>query len=90
MNAICPGTVYTEGTREALFNANPKLCEAMDNAYPRGKMGQPEEIAAAAAFLLSDEASFFNGEVVVIDGGITVGVTQVPAEFVEQLQSQGR
>ena len=92
MNAICPGTVYTEATREAIFDANPSLRGAIDDSYPRGKMGQPEEIAAAAVFLLSDEASFVNGEVMVVDGGYTLGVPASGnwAEAVELLQPEGR
>jgi len=76
MNVICPGTVETESTRP-YFEAHPEMRRETDALYPRGSMGQPEEIASAALFLASDESSFVNGAVLVIDGGLTVG----PREF---------
>ena len=73
MNVICPGTILTDSTGR-LFDENPGLRERFDAAYPRGQIGKPEEIAATAAFLLSDDAAFMNGAVLTVDGGITVGV----------------
>jgi NAD(P)-dependent dehydrogenase (short-subunit alcohol dehydrogenase family) len=43
-----------------------------ESLIPRGKMGRPEEIAAAALFLASDDSSYVNGMELVIDGGSTV------------------
>jgi NAD(P)-dependent dehydrogenase (short-subunit alcohol dehydrogenase family) len=53
--------------------ANPETMEATIAATPANRLGQPEEIAAAATWLCSDDASFVTGESLVVDGGFTVG-----------------
>jgi NAD(P)-dependent dehydrogenase (short-subunit alcohol dehydrogenase family) len=80
-NAVCPGTVPTplvEETyrdRAGLSGLRGGSYQAMlDNtvkAYPMGRLGKPEEIAAMAAFLLSDEAAWCTGQCFVVDGGMT-------------------
>ncbi|MBA3280543.1 MAG: SDR family oxidoreductase, partial [Geodermatophilaceae bacterium] len=45
--------------------------EQVANRYPAGRLGVPEDVASAAAFLLSDEASWITGQTLVIDGGMT-------------------
>lgn len=72
INAICPGTTETENWDERRA-ANPRVLEEISRLYPLGRVGQPEEIANAALFLASDEASFITGSVLVVDGGITAG-----------------
>ena len=42
-----------------------------ERAHPLGRIGQPEEIAAAAVWLSSDESSFVTGQAIVVDGGLT-------------------
>lgn len=67
-NVICPGAVETGMTKEIFANPDAAVMEAVESA-PIGRWAQPEELAAAALFLASDEASFVNGAVYVVDGG---------------------
>lgn len=72
VNAISPGPVETEGAGSKLW-ASSEAKSAMLQAVPRGRMGTPEEIAHAAAYLVSDYADFITGETLVIDGGMWLG-----------------
>jgi 3-oxoacyl-[acyl-carrier protein] reductase len=67
-NVICPGAVETGMTREIFASPDAAVMAAVESA-PIGRWAQPEELAAAALFLASDEASFVNGAVYVVDGG---------------------
>lgn len=74
VNTICPGNIiFPGGSWEA--NANGPRAEAwarwLKREVPLNRYGTPEEIGAAAAFLLSDKASFINGATLVVDGGQT-------------------
>lgn len=75
VNAICPGTVYTSLMEPMLIaRGDGDLARglAMTVAkYPIGRLGTPEEIAAVALFLASDESSFLTGSVITADGGMT-------------------
>jgi len=66
--AIAPGPFPTDATRKNLFPL-PGMEETLINRVPLGRAGTMEEISNLAAYLVSDEASFINGEVVTIDGG---------------------
>jgi len=74
-NAICPGTVHTpfvEGFLERNFAENKdEVRQQLHARQPIGRMGRPEEIAAAALYLASDEAALITGSTLVIDGGWT-------------------
>jgi NAD(P)-dependent dehydrogenase (short-subunit alcohol dehydrogenase family) len=74
-NAISPGTVHTpfvEGYLERNFADNKdEVRRQLHARQPLGRMGRPDEIAYAALYLASDEASFVTGSVLVIDGGLT-------------------
>jgi NAD(P)-dependent dehydrogenase (short-subunit alcohol dehydrogenase family) len=71
VNAVCPGTVPTPGAR-AMNNNDDALYEARRQRTPLGRLGTPEDIAAAAVFLASPEASFITAAILRIDGGVTV------------------
>jgi 2-keto-3-deoxy-L-fuconate dehydrogenase len=74
-NAICPGTVHTpfvEGyLRRSFPGQEDAVRQALHARQPLGRMGLPEEIAAAALYLACDEAAFVTGSALVIDGGWT-------------------
>ncbi|MBI2312417.1 MAG: 3-oxoacyl-ACP reductase FabG [Betaproteobacteria bacterium] len=67
-NAICPGFIGT-----AILGSVPeKVISAMESRIPMGRLGRPEEVASVAAFLASDEASYVNGAVIEVSGGVTL------------------
>ena len=69
VNAVCPGFIETPMLADAL--AVPEVKTAFVAAAPLGRLGQPEEIGAAVAFLMSPKASFITGTQIVVDGGVT-------------------
>jgi NAD(P)-dependent dehydrogenase (short-subunit alcohol dehydrogenase family) len=73
VNCVCPGTVDTPVLRRGMaMSGDPEAFLAMLIAgHPMGRIGLPEEIAAAVAFLASDEASFITGAILPVDGGYT-------------------
>jgi 3-oxoacyl-[acyl-carrier protein] reductase len=68
VNAVAPGFVLTALTQDL----SAELKEAILKATPLGRMGTPEEIAYAVAFLASDEASYITGQVLAVDGGMVM------------------
>jgi len=69
VNAVAPAVVRTKFA-EALFDGRE---EEVARTYPLKRLGVPEDIGAAVAFLLSDEASWITGQTLVLDGGLTLG-----------------
>jgi 3-oxoacyl-[acyl-carrier protein] reductase len=72
VNAVAPGPIETE-----LFRQNNPPGSEGEIRYrgmvPMGRLGRPEDIAAAIAFLLSEDASFITGQTTFVDGGASIG-----------------
>ncbi len=66
VNCLAPGLVETDMTA----TMNPKAREAITEAIPLGRPGQPDEVAAAACFLLGSKSSYITGQVVSVNGGL--------------------
>ncbi|MFD0259006.1 SDR family oxidoreductase [Kitasatospora indigofera] len=69
VNAVAPAVVKTKFA-EALYEGRE---EEVSAAYPLGRLGVPEDIAGAVAFLLSADAAWITGQTLVVDGGVTLG-----------------
>jgi 3-oxoacyl-[acyl-carrier protein] reductase len=67
-NAVCPGFVSTP----ILGKIPEKVLSALEERVPLGRLARPEEVANAFAFLASDEASYINGAVLEVSGGLTL------------------
>lgn len=67
-NAVCPGFIETP----ILKSMPEKVIRMMEDKVPLGRLGRPEEIANTYAWLASDEASYVNGAVIEVSGGVTI------------------
>ncbi len=92
VNAICPGVIVTNiftsgfGLQGAAADALlPKIGDALASWPPMGRSGVPDDIANAAAWLASPEASYVTGQAITVDGGLTAGRQMM--EFGERLAS---
>ena len=76
INAVCPGEIRTpiwNNTFKLVPNSE-RAVESLRRAIPLRRIGEPEDIARSVVWLVSDEASYITGAVLVVDGGRTVGV----------------
>lgn len=72
INAICPGLIETGMTKPIFDQAQEKgTTERIGQINPTRRFGQPQEIAEMACFLLSDRASYVNGQAIPVDGGLS-------------------
>jgi 3-oxoacyl-[acyl-carrier protein] reductase len=69
VNAVCPGFTATD---LVVKNNTPEKIASLEDDIPLGRLAKPEEIANLVAFLVSDEASYITGSIIVIDGGYSV------------------
>jgi NAD(P)-dependent dehydrogenase (short-subunit alcohol dehydrogenase family) len=82
VNMVSPGSVRTEAaTWRDRAARDPAIFERIARWYPLGRVGEPDDIAAAIAFLASDEAAFVSGANLVVDGGLTAGMGMMAAEL---------
>lgn len=71
-NAVAPGSIATPAWQERV-EREPDILDRLVKWYPLGRVGTPEDVAAAALFLASDEASWITGAVLRVDGGLLAG-----------------
>jgi NAD(P)-dependent dehydrogenase (short-subunit alcohol dehydrogenase family) len=74
VNCICPGFIDTPMFRTVILGGMGDIADKYRERHQLGRFGRPEEIASAALFLASDDASFVTGHALVVDGGYTTGM----------------
>jgi meso-butanediol dehydrogenase / (S,S)-butanediol dehydrogenase / diacetyl reductase len=79
-NVICPGTVRTPIWGERLAQ-DPQIFERLARWYPLGRVGETDDIAKAALFLASDDASWITGTTLTVDGGLMAGSYRMAQEL---------
>ena len=81
-NAVVPGTIRTP-IWEPRLAANPDLLDTIQRHYPLGRIGSPEDVAHAIAFLASPQSSWITGTSLVVDGGLTAASSPLLADLRE-------
>lgn len=75
VNGIAPGVIVTPQTLDEVNSLGPEGLDMFGATVPVGRNGRPEEIAAVYHFLASDEASYLTGQVITVDGGVSLSLT---------------
>jgi meso-butanediol dehydrogenase / (S,S)-butanediol dehydrogenase / diacetyl reductase len=83
--AIAPGTIRTPAWQER-EEKEPEVFSRLTTWYPLRRVGEPEDVASAALFLASDEASWITGTVVRVDGGLLAGNERMARELVADFE----
>ncbi len=79
VNAVCPGLIETGMTQSMFQRAEERgTTDRIGQLNPLRRAGQPEEIARAALFLASDDASYINGQALAVDGGLSSSLPVIP------------
>lgn len=86
VNAIAPGTILTPAVTG--IPDNPEIAFA-ESRTPMGRLGAPDEVAAAVHFLASDEASYITGAVLSVDGGISAGWERYDLTLPNEISPRG-
>lgn len=87
-NAVVPGSIRTP-IWDRRLHERPDILDTLRKWYPVGRVGTPEDVAAAILFLASSEAGFINGASLVVDGGLTAGLGQFTREIMDDGAAQG-
>jgi 2-hydroxycyclohexanecarboxyl-CoA dehydrogenase len=72
VNALCPGPTDTPLLESMVGEGNEKLIESLKRGIPMRRLGLPEDIAGAVAFVVSDDAGFITGQTLSVSGGLTM------------------
>ena len=72
VNGIAPGLIRTAQSMDPVHSVGEEGLEALRPTVPLGRIGKPADIANAAAFLVSEQAAYITGEILTVDGGLTV------------------
>ena len=83
VNCLCPGFVNTP----LLASMPPERRAKLAALHPLGRMGEPEDIAPMALFLISDQASWITGQAIAVDGGFNIGHATI-SDFVPTIPTQ--
>ena len=81
VNAVCPGPIGGTALTAPLEERAPELYEEMRSHVALGRFGRPDEVAAAIAWLLSDDASYVTGIALPVDGGLTASTGMIRPGF---------